>query len=172
MKLLTKIAGAISATSTAINAACLIAATLFLVAMLGLVTLQIVARYGFSSPPQWTEEAARYAMIWMGLLGASVAFYRRADPALIEYKEGWTKHRKLMARLGRAITAISFSGPLTWYGFEFVKRYSLRTSESLEINSGVVVVIVPIFACIIIFHAVADSIDAIFGDGAAQGKSS
>ena len=35
----------------------------------GLIAIQVVARYVFSEPPGWTEEGARYAMVWSGLLG-------------------------------------------------------------------------------------------------------
>mgnify|MGYP005821448073 FL=1 len=35
----------------------------FLVAMVVLICLQVVARHGFASPPAWTEERARYAMV-------------------------------------------------------------------------------------------------------------
>ena len=38
------------------------------------VVVQIIARYVFSSPPVWTEDVARYAMVWTGLLGATLSF--------------------------------------------------------------------------------------------------
>ncbi len=38
------------------------------------VMIQIIARYVFSSPPVWTEDIARYAMVWTGLLGATLSF--------------------------------------------------------------------------------------------------
>src|SRR5690625_4163424 len=36
-----------------------------LVAMFMLVILQVISRYVFNSPLPWTEELARYVMIWM-----------------------------------------------------------------------------------------------------------
>jgi len=38
------------------------------------VMIQVIARYGFSSPPTWTEDVARYMMVWTGLLGATLSF--------------------------------------------------------------------------------------------------
>lgn len=32
----------------------------------------VITRYGFSFSPRWSEEVARYAMVWCGMLGASV----------------------------------------------------------------------------------------------------
>ncbi|WP_236627445.1 TRAP transporter small permease, partial [Sulfitobacter sp. HI0027] len=45
-----------------------------IVVLVGAVILQVVARYVFSQPPAYTEELARYAMIWAGLIGASMSF--------------------------------------------------------------------------------------------------
>ena len=47
------------------------------------VVVQIIARYVFSSPPVWTEDVARYAMVWTGLLGATLSFKTRLDAVLM-----------------------------------------------------------------------------------------
>ena len=38
------------------------------------VTWQVVSRYLFASPSSWTEEVARFVLIWIGTLGAAWAF--------------------------------------------------------------------------------------------------
>jgi TRAP-type C4-dicarboxylate transport system permease small subunit len=38
------------------------------------VSWQVISRYVFASPSSWTEEVARFLMIWVGLLGAAYAF--------------------------------------------------------------------------------------------------
>lgn len=160
MKAVETLARTLTAASRTVNAFCIIAATAFLALMLGLVGLQVVARYGFQSPPQWTEEAARYCMVWTGLLGATVAFHQRQDPVLIEFKAHWSVPRKVLSRLGRALAAIIFVAPMAYFGAEFVGRYSLRQTETLGANAGLIVMIVPVFAFIIILHAAADIADA------------
>lgn len=45
-----------------------------MVAMVASVSWQVISRYVFSSPSSWTEEIARFLMIWIGLLGAAYAF--------------------------------------------------------------------------------------------------
>jgi len=45
--------------------------------MVGLVlavSWQVVSRYLFASPSSWTEEVARFLLIWIGTLGAAYAF--------------------------------------------------------------------------------------------------
>lgn len=43
-------------------------------AMVIAVSWQVISRYVFSSPSSWTEEVARFLMIWIGVLGAAYAF--------------------------------------------------------------------------------------------------
>ena len=38
------------------------------------VSWQVISRYLLASPASWTEEVARFVMIWVGLLGAAYAF--------------------------------------------------------------------------------------------------
>jgi len=53
-----------------------------MVAMVASVSWQVISRYVFSSPSSWTEEVARFLMIWIGLLGAAYAFRTRAHLGL------------------------------------------------------------------------------------------
>ena len=79
---------ALIALSDALHAATRLVGLVMLLVLVGAVSLQVVARYGFSAPPVWTEEAARYAMIWVGLMGAAMSFKARFDPALFTPKTG------------------------------------------------------------------------------------
>jgi TRAP-type C4-dicarboxylate transport system permease small subunit len=45
-----------------------------MVALVVSVSWQVISRYVFSSPSSWTEEVARFLLIWIGVLGAAYAF--------------------------------------------------------------------------------------------------
>ena len=48
---------------------------MILVAILGIsIFLQVFFRYFLNNPLSWSEEVARYCMIWITFIGASVAF--------------------------------------------------------------------------------------------------
>jgi len=51
-------------------------------ALVAAVSWQVISRYVFSSPSSWTEEVARFLMIWVGLLGAAYAFRTRVHLGL------------------------------------------------------------------------------------------
>lgn len=44
---------------------------LFLLVVVAMVLLQVASRYIFADPPLWTEEFARYALVWTTFLGAA-----------------------------------------------------------------------------------------------------
>ena len=46
------------------------------------VVWQVFTRYVLRNPSDWTEELATFLMIWVGLLGASVALNRGAHLGL------------------------------------------------------------------------------------------
>jgi len=46
------------------------------------VTWQVLSRYLFSTPSVWTEELARFLLVWIGLLGGSYAYHERLHLAV------------------------------------------------------------------------------------------
>jgi TRAP-type C4-dicarboxylate transport system permease small subunit len=121
--------------------------------MLALIVIQIVGRYLLDNAPSWTEEAARFAMIWSGLLGAAAAFHDRADPVIVAIGD---HHPVWMRRAGHWATlacVLAFLGPLIVYSPGFLERAMLRTSESLGWNLGLIVAIVPVYASIVLVQS-------------------
>ncbi|THJ66791.1 TRAP transporter small permease [Arthrobacter echini] len=53
-----------------------------LVGTLGLIILQVVSRYVFSTPFSWTEELARFALIWFTFVSAGFVMARRIHIAV------------------------------------------------------------------------------------------
>lgn len=79
-----------------------------LVAMLAIVVnLQIFARYLFSSPFIWPEEAARLLMIWITFVGAAALTRRGADMAVDTFvlmmPERWQRRFMLMKDVVMAV---------------------------------------------------------------------
>ena len=149
-----RIAAGLERVAGALNRIVWAGAAGFLVLMLGLVFIQIVGRYGFSDAPSWTEEGARYAMVWSGLLGGVVAFHQDADPVLVQVTDRhplWL--RRLRAWSGSACIAV-FLGVLLVNSLGFVARASARHTESLDWNLGIVVGILPLYAGLVMIQAV------------------
>ena len=132
----------------------------FLSLMLLLVLFQVLARYIFQSVPVWTEEAARYCMIWGGLFGATVAFRADKDPRLIQPPTTGSKAWVISATGFRTIAAVVFLGPVLYHSDRFLARGWHRLSEGLEIPMAYLTVAVPLTVVIIFVHLIAQLIGA------------
>jgi TRAP-type C4-dicarboxylate transport system permease small subunit len=146
---------ALSRFSYVLDRSCRVAAVGFLTVMLGLVLFQVVARYLFQSVPVWTEEAARYCMVWGGLLGATAAFRADSDPRLIQPPKSGPKVKIALATWIRATGAIVFLGPVLYHSDRFLMRTWYRTSEALGISTMWVTLAVPVAVIIIFCHLAA-----------------
>jgi len=151
---MTPVRNGISSLSAALDRLCLSGAVAFFVLMIALVAFQVAGRYLFRIAPVWTEEAARYCMVWGGLLGATVAYKRQRDPRLKPPpREGsWAVGAKLLRSAG----VVVFLGPVLIYSHRFLIRSGDRTAEALEISTFWVAVAVPIAVAVIFIHLLAE----------------
>ena len=150
----------ISRASYILDRYCRLTAVGFLTVMLGLVLFQVVARYLFQSVPVWTEEAARYCMVWGGLLGATAAFRAGSDPRLIPPPKSGPRWKITVATWIRSLGVIVFLGPVLYHSNRFLMRTWHRTSEALGIPIMWVVLAVPVAVGVIFFHLLAKLIES------------
>lgn len=154
--------------SDQLDRSCRIGAAIFFAAMVVLIMFQVLARYVFQAVPVWTEEAARYCMVWGGLLGATVAFKADRDPKLISPPSAGPRLWLRTAFLLRSLAALCFLGPILYHSNRFIVRHWHRTAEALGISTVWVTMAVPISILIIFIHLAARSV----GDGNRQGAAS
>ncbi|MCA8869379.1 MAG: TRAP transporter small permease subunit [Rhodobacteraceae bacterium] len=150
--------------SAAVDRACLLVAKLALGGMFLTVLLQIWARYGFDYPFSWTEELARYLMVWAGLLGATCAFRRRLDPTITTLPANARQWQQRIGLTMLFLTVVIFLVPILYHSFfgpglnverGFLWRSSNRISPGLGLNMALVGSIVPLSAAIILLHLMA-----------------
>lgn len=162
--ILPRTAAALDRLSAGLDRLMRVAAGIFLLAMVATIGLQVVARYVFSSPPPWTEEVARYAMVWVGLLGATISFKAGFDPTLFRMTEkvpGWLR---AVATPIRGLAVLIFLAPILWYSFfgpnmnparGFLTRHSNLKAETFDLSTIFVAVGVPLFVVVIFIHGLA-----------------
>ncbi|MEW5422699.1 TRAP transporter small permease [Amorphus sp. 3PC139-8] len=150
--------------SDGLNRLALVVAIIALIVMAGSAGYQVIARYIFDSPPIWTEELARRAMVWAGMLGASVAFHERSDPTLFP---GATRTSGGLGRLLAAIRAAGvtiFAIPVLYYSLfgpnwtlarGFLGRSLGREAEMLSVPMIWFTAAVPVAFLIIMVHVAA-----------------
>ena len=132
--------------------------------MLGAALWQTVARYMFNSPPIWTEELARRAMVWAGMLGASCAFRAGANPTLFPGMLPIRGGIGAVLSLTRAAGVLLFVGPVLWFcvfapGMNIARGFLGRSLERQAEMLGVPMIwftaAVPVALAIILIHMLA-----------------
>ncbi len=159
------VAKALIRISASLNAIALWGAVGAVAVMVGAAMWQVIARYIFASPPIWTEELARYAMVWAGMLGASCAFHAGADPTLFPSARSVKGQKGLIYAVLRAAGVALFAVPVVWYcfigprgGFKrgFISRSAARTAEMLDVPMIWFASSIPIAFMLILLHTSAD----------------
>lgn len=141
--------------SASLDAVAVMIAKSGMLVMVACIAIQIIARYIFSEPPAWTEELARFAMIWAGLAGATIACRRRLDPTLVNAAVLKRKSHRSLSRWVETIAILVFCIPVLIASPAFLGLHNSRATDSLQLPSTIVVIIVPLCFITIIFHALA-----------------
>jgi TRAP-type C4-dicarboxylate transport system permease small subunit len=120
------------------------------------VTWQIVSRYVLDNPSSWTEELARFLLIWIGLLGGSYAFHKRMHLGLELLAERLSGRSLIVQNRVLNLIVIFFAATVLVGGGAMLidLTYELRqTSPALDIPMAYVYVSLPFSGMMLIFYA-------------------
>lgn len=126
---------------------------------------QVIARYALDAPPIWTEELARRAMVWAGMLGASCAFRAQADPTLFPAMRDIGGRAGAVLAIIRGAGVMVFAAPVIWFSLfdarmnplrGFLGRSLNRQAEMLDVPMIWFTAAVPLAFVLIVIHMTAD----------------
>jgi TRAP-type C4-dicarboxylate transport system permease small subunit len=93
---------------------------------------QIVTRFILESPAEWTEVLIRFSLIWMVFLGIPTAFRQGAMVSVdMLYRLSGQRMRRLLDTVV-AIAALTLSGIILWWGWDYANRGSVQSMIGLE----------------------------------------
>nr|WP_217877197.1 TRAP transporter small permease [Pseudoalteromonas shioyasakiensis] len=126
-------------------------------AIVAVVSWQVFSRFILRSPNSYTEELARFLLMWIGVLGASYAYRTRAHLGLDLFYQKMipTLRRKcsFLIEFSVLITALS----LLVYGGGMLMNLSFaldQRSAALGINMGFIYAALPISGVLITFNCI------------------
>lgn len=97
------------------------------------VTLQIATRYTSLIPPQiWTEELARFCLVWTVMLGAMLAV-REGTHFVVDVFPRLNPRNEARVELLSGVFILIFAGVFLWWGWEFTEFAFFRISELAEL---------------------------------------
>ncbi|MFD0956008.1 TRAP transporter small permease [Virgibacillus alimentarius] len=134
---------------------------LFLAVMVLLIFIQIVSRLFFSVSFSWTEEVARYLMIWSTFLGASFAFKYGAHIGVEVFVRKMPRIIKNIVQIIASLASLAFFVILISMGWEIIGLSMVQTSPALDIPMGYVYIIFPISGVLMILNLIDVTIKSI-----------
>ncbi|MEW5724412.1 MAG: TRAP transporter small permease [Thermodesulfobacteriota bacterium] len=118
-----------------------------------IVAAQVFSRYGFNHSLFWSEELARFLLVWLTFLGAGVAYRRGVHASLDLFYHhlppAWRRTTRLVVHLG----ALLFSGIMVWHGAGFAWFVRFQISPALHLPKWIPHGALPVAGAIIFLHA-------------------
>ncbi len=128
------------------------------------VTWQVLTRFILKNPSSFTEELAGFLLIWIGLLGASYAYYTKAHLGIdvLTYKLTGTKKQVIEILINVIVLAFAFFvmvvGGLRLVNLTFTLS---QISPALGIEMGYIYLVIPISGIFVIYFAIFFIVEAI-----------
>jgi TRAP-type C4-dicarboxylate transport system permease small subunit len=130
-----------------------------LVAAACLGLYQILSRFVFHQPAEWSEVLIRFTLIWMVFTGAPTAFRQGAMVCVdLAHRKAGPAGKRLLDTLAAAASLV-LVGCMLWFGTEYAWRGRFQTISGLEsfsmtwayvaIPVGAIFCAIAIIACLI-----------------------
>ncbi|QCX01946.1 TRAP transporter small permease [Aggregatimonas sangjinii] len=135
----------------------------FLVIIMAIMVLnvlwQVASRFILGSPSSFTDELARYLMIWVGILGAAYVSGKNLHVAIdvlpSRLSEKTQKRLKLIVRI---LVILFCLGAMVIGGSRlvYITHVLDQNSPALQVPLSVVYVVIPISGLLIIYYQISD----------------
>ena len=123
--------------------------------MVVVVAAQVFFRYALNHSLFWSEELARYILVWLTFLGASVAYRRGAHPRIDLWSDRGHPGRDKAIRIGAHLVGMAFFILLVLYGAQFAYFVRLQISPALQLPKWIVMLVLPVSGLLMLLHALA-----------------
>ncbi len=118
-----------------------------------IVAVQVFFRYVLNHSLFWSEELARFLLVWLTFLGASCAYYRNLNPGVdLLYSKLSLKLQKISIIITHLVSMALFIIMII-FGIKFAFFIHLQISPALQIPKWIVLSIIPISGVILTIHA-------------------
>ncbi|HID69009.1 MAG TPA: TRAP transporter small permease [Desulfobacterales bacterium] len=118
-----------------------------------LVAVQVFFRYVLNSSLFWSEELARYMLVWLSFFGATVAYYRNLHPGVDTLNTMLPRQHQRLTRITVDLVAMALGAVMVISGTQFAWFVRMQISPALSINKWIVLIIIPLSGVIFFIYA-------------------
>ena len=122
-------------------------------AMIGVVAAQVFYRYALNQSLFWSEELARYILVWLTFLGATVAYRRGLHPSIDLLTTRLGDRAGGAMRVISHLVAMGFFAMLVTYGSQFAYFVRFQISPALQLPKWTIMLVLPISGMVLLLHA-------------------
>lgn len=144
-----------------------------LASMLGvmsiLIIVQVFSRFVINYPLHWTEELARYLMIYCVFFGAALALRNHRLVAIEVLSESISEGKRRILRIAVMVITIVFSVILLVQGFAILEIVQTQSSAGLGISMAFPYAAIPLGALLLIINAIAVIFDTLLHGAEKEG---
>ena len=140
----------------------------FLIVAVALLVLDVVwgvvTRYAFGQQATWTEELARFLLIWVTLLGAAVAFGQKGHLGVDYFVEKLHRDARRLMSIVSHLIVIFFAIAIFIYGGSQVVSNTLameQVTPSLGWKMGHVYLALPVSGVFILMFALSNLFESL-----------
>jgi len=141
-----------------------------LLIMVVVVSIGVFTRYVLINPVPWSEEAARFILIWAGFLGAAVAVRKGSHYGILTLLNRFPRCFRKVALLGIAVGMATFMFIMVRMGMNLTMMAAVQISPALELRMSWVYLAIPVSGVLMVFYLVLDVIDLLTTGRAALGR--
>jgi TRAP-type C4-dicarboxylate transport system permease small subunit len=116
------------------------------------VLIEVVFRYVLLLPLFWTEEFARYCLVWSSLLAAGIALKRGRHIAVAFVVDKFPQRIRMAAALGGDIFVAILLAVVLWGGIYLVILTRNQLSPAMRLSMSLPYMAIPTGSAIMLFH--------------------
>lgn len=133
---------------------------LAMAALIGVITLQIISRVFFTAVG-WTEEVARFLLVWITFLAATLAYRRGRHIAVTFVADALPSSMRLTSRLLATLVVLAFMIALILIGYQYMQLQSFQKSASLRLSMTWVYAVMPFCATLMAWTSLVDLVSLV-----------
>lgn len=143
---------AINKASDLVDKVCCVILVVLLAGMVLVTSAQIVCRVFFNAL-SWSEEMARYLLVWSTFIGAGCVYKKGGHISVLIAQDLLPTGLRKMAQILVHLLCGAFFLLAVYYGFKYMGRQGTQLSAALRIPMSMMYMAIPVGSGIMLLHA-------------------
>lgn len=150
---------------------------LLIIATMALLVVDVVwgvfSRYALGQQTKWTEELARFLLVWVALLGGALAFRTKAHLGVDYFVNQLHPDARRVTAVVAHLVVLFFAGAVLLFGGAIVVREALaleQTTPALGWKMGYVYLALPISGFFVVLYTFDNLVETLRGRPAGHGS--